>query len=391
MQLPFFSQRKYHPLATGESSRITFTVLPSPSRWNLFSFPVFLLRSKSPLHILTALPKCRGIWSPLPSPYGQAVTLRCLFYFFILFIIFNFFCFAYSLVCCSLHLSLHSVTQICNPMLASCYTSDDTWPNLAALPSPHFSVLPSQPSPAITSHGSTPILKASLLRFSFLPLAIHGMTALLLNLLQTSKLFSPSHPSPDRDMHFSCCHCFWRHVFIKMLFLLSHGLPFLFLLFLFSPTLLNNLASKPFLCSHIALSHNSACVSWETVGSFSSSFQPEPALEWMQITESQHGWGWQRPLDPSGPPRAGCPALRPGSFWRPSRRRLHSLWKTCSGAWSSSKHRSTFQCSDMLCLCSTLYPWPLVLVLGITGKRLAPYSLHPPFRYLWTLILMRSP
>ena len=40
-------------------------------------------------------------------------------------------------------------------------------------------------------------------------------------------------------------------------------------------------------------------------------------------------------------------------------------------------------------LCYSLCPLPLVLSLGTTERGLAPSSLHPPFRYLYTLI--RSP
>jgi len=40
-------------------------------------------------------------------------------------------------------------------------------------------------------------------------------------------------------------------------------------------------------------------------------------------------------------------------------------------------------------LCFVLCPLPLVLSLDTTEKSLAPSSLHPPFRYLHTLI--RSP
>ena len=40
-------------------------------------------------------------------------------------------------------------------------------------------------------------------------------------------------------------------------------------------------------------------------------------------------------------------------------------------------------------LCFSLCPLPLVLSLGTTGKWLAPFSLHPPFRYVYTQL--RSP
>lgn len=37
-------------------------------------------------------------------------------------------------------------------------------------------------------------------------------------------------------------------------------------------------------------------------------------------------------------------------------------------------------------LCSCLCPQPLVLLLNITGQSLVLSFLHPPFRYLWTLM-----
>lgn len=98
-----------------------------------------------------------------------------------------------------------------------------------------------------------PNLNASLLSSSLLSLAVCCMTIMYLNLLQTATLFSPSSPSTDTDM--SQCH--WSHLFTKIPFLLSHFLPFVFLLILLLPSLLNNPVSKPFLCSHIALSHDS--------------------------------------------------------------------------------------------------------------------------------------
>lgn len=120
-----------------------------------------------------------------------------------------------------------------NPTLAFLHhTSDDIWPNLAACPSPHSSLLPSQASPAITSHGNTPNLNASPLSFSLFPLPVFCMTIQFLNLLQTDKLFSLSSAGPDRYVVFFYCDCHWSHFFTKMP-LLSCSLPFLLLLLLF--------------------------------------------------------------------------------------------------------------------------------------------------------------
>lgn len=55
IQIPFLSQRKYHPLATQGRTRTTFTVLSFPPRWNSLSFLVFLLLPKSSPHTLTTL------------------------------------------------------------------------------------------------------------------------------------------------------------------------------------------------------------------------------------------------------------------------------------------------------------------------------------------------
>lgn len=76
-----------------------------------------------------------------------------------------------------------------------------------------------------------------------------------------------SKPSADRQTIFTIisqswwtcvsfyCHCHWSHFFIKMP-LLFCSLPFLLLLLLFS-ALLYKSVSQPFLCSLIALSHDS--------------------------------------------------------------------------------------------------------------------------------------
>ena len=65
------------------------------------------------------------------------------------------------------------------------------------------------------------------------------------------------------------------------------------------------------------------------------------------------------------------------------------LWATCASAWSPSQWKSVSWCSDRSLLCFSLCALPLVLPLGTTEKSLALSSLHPPYRWLYTLI--RSP
>ena len=118
--------------------------------------------------------------------------------------------------------------------------------------------------------------------------------------------------------------------------------------------------------------------------------------------ESQNGWGWQGPLEPSGPtpaqegpPRGGCPGtyssdLCPSSFWASLRKRLHGFWTTCVKC--SSTHTAQ-QCCLVLrrsFLSSSLCPLPPVLAIGTTEKSLVPSSLCPSFRHLYTLMRFLS-
>lgn len=64
------------------------------------------------------------------------------------------------------------------------------------------------------------------------------------------------------------------------------------------------------------------------------------------------------------------------------------LWAAFASAPSPTQHRSASQCWERNS-CILICPFPLVLPLSTTEKNLSLSSLHPPFRYLWTL--MRSP
>lgn len=146
MQLPFFSQRKYHPLARQGSARITVVVLPFPPSWNSLIFLVFLLLPKTSPHILTAL--LYLLWL---SPFLWFLThSHCYLLLF------------------PPHTSLGNKNP--DPTLAFVSrTSDDTWSNLAPCSSSRSSLLPLRASLAITAHGNTPNLNASLHGFSLFP------------------------------------------------------------------------------------------------------------------------------------------------------------------------------------------------------------------------------
>ena len=114
--------------------------------------------------------------------------------------------------------------------------------------------------------------------------------------------------------------------------------------------------------------------------------------------EPQNGWGWKgsleviwsKPPAQAGPPTADCPGPCPDGFWISPKdgdytTSLGSLCQ-CSVTFPVKKCFLMFR-GNLLCF--SLCPLPLVLSLGTTEKSLAPSSLHPPFRYLCTLI--RSP
>ena len=65
-----------------------------------------------------------------------------------------------------------------------------------------------------------------------------------------------------------------------------------------------------------------------------------------RITESQDSWGWKGPLEviwsnpfaQAWPPTAGCPGLRPDSFWvSPRMETPQPLWAACASAQSPSQ------------------------------------------------------
>lgn len=74
------------------------------------------------------------------------------------------------------------------------------------------------------------------------------------------------------------------------------------------------------------------------------------------ITASQCDWGLKAPLGPCSPTpaqagtcRGGWPGLCPGDFGRSPRRRLHSLWATCSCAPLPAQYRSAAWFSEGTC------------------------------------------
>ena len=83
---------------------------------------------------------------------------------------------------------------------------------------------------------------------------------------------------------------------------------------------------------------------------------------------------------------------------RPSRTGCQGMFCICKVGSSITSLGNLFQCSVTLTvkqcfpmfrwnlLCFSLCPLPLVLSLDTTKKRLASYSLCPPFRYLYKLI-----
>lgn len=87
--------------------------------------------------------------------------------------------------------------------------------------------------------------------------------------------------------------------------------------------------------------------------------------------------------EPSG---ADSPRPCPGGFWR------SQAWDSitslghlsqCSIVCTPWKHFLMFRWNLP---CSSLCPLSLVLSLNTSEKSLVPFSLHPPFRYLYTLI-----
>lgn len=79
-------------------------------------------------------------------------------------------------------------------------TFDPSW--LPGYTHTSHSLLSSQVSPSIISHGNTSSLDEFLLSFYLFSLTVCFMTVPCLTLVQTAKQFSPSSPSPNRDVLF---------------------------------------------------------------------------------------------------------------------------------------------------------------------------------------------
>ena len=109
-----------------------------------------------------------------------------------------------------------------------------------------------------------------------------------------------------------------------------------------------------------------------------------------RTTESQNGWGWKGHLEiifsnlPSqaGSPIEGCSGPRSGNFWYLQGWTLHNLPGQFVPVLSHPHSKNVSWCAEGTSCVSLC----LVLSLGMTGKSLARSSLHPPFRFLRTLI-----
>jgi len=107
------------------------------------------------------------------------------------------------------------------------------------------------------------------------------------------------------------------------------------------------------------------------------------------FTESQTGWGWQEPREPSG--LTSVPA---GTPEQGAQAHVQVAYGDLQGGDSTTSQGSlslfsvtwtALKCFLMLrgnLLCSSLCPLPLFLALGNTGKNLVPTSLHLPCKYL---------
>jgi len=107
-----------------------------------------------------------------------------------------------------------------------------------------------------------------------------------------------------------------------------------------------------------------------------------------RITESLRlegtpGGHLAQPADQAGSPTASCPGLCPDGFWPfPRLETPQPLCATCASAWSPSQLRSVSLCSDR-----SSYS---VCAHCLLSCHWTPSSLHPPFRYLYTLMRPRK-
>lgn len=83
----------------------------------------------------------------------------------------------------------------------------------------------------------------------------------------------------------------------------------------------------------------------------------------------------------AGTPRAGDLGPWPGGFWKFPVRRPHRLWATSASA-LALHNTAVLPGAQKEPLCPSLYPFSLVLALGITERRLAPSSSYSSFRYI---------
>ena len=105
----------------------------------------------------------------------------------------------------------------------------------------------------------------------------------------------------------------------------------------------------------------------------------------ISITESQTGWGWQEPWEPSGltsvpagTPEQGAQAhvqVAYGDLQGGDSTTSQGNLSLFSVTWTALKY---FLMLRGNLLCSSLCPLPLFLALGNTGKNLVPTSLHLP-------------
>lgn len=101
------------------------------------------------------------------------------------------------------------------------------------------------------------------------------------------------------------------------------------------------------------------------------------------ITESQTSWGWKRPLKviwtnppaQTGPPRISWPGPCPSGL-------LNTFSDREATTSLGDLLALTVKCFLMLSFC----PLPVVLSQVTTEKTLAWFSLHPPVKYLHTLV-----
>jgi len=131
-----------------------------------------------------------------------------------------------------------------------------------------------------------------------------------------------------------------------------------------------------------------ACINTRNNTAITTTVIPAPAhclknhrmTEWLRL-EGASG-------DPQGrPPRAACPRPCPDSFWRSSRRRLHSLWAACASVQLLTQCRSASLCWNKTWV--SVYAFASCPDTRHHWKWSGSPSSRLPARYLQTLV--RSP